>query len=138
MWRRPLSSGCEYPASAPAAPQFRQEGLAAVVHGNCGRQPVNRTAPALQERILALAGPAGKYHDLNVCHLQELLEREAQIVIGRSTLDRRSSRRDCVSQPRLSRSCTTSMGHGTQPKACCCRSTVVPSPGSRRTEPRRT
>ena len=67
---------------------FRQEGMAAVVHGNSGRQPVNRTDPALQERILALAGPDGKYHDLNVCHLQELLEREEQIVIGRSTLDR--------------------------------------------------
>ena len=37
---------------------------------------------------MALAGPDGKYHDLNVCHLQELLEREEQIVIGRSTLDR--------------------------------------------------
>ena len=69
--------------------QFRQEGLAAVVHGNRGRQPVNRTAPALQERILALAGPEGQYHDLNVCHLQELLEREEQIVIG--PLDPRSA-----------------------------------------------
>jgi transposase len=68
--------------------RFRQEGMAAVVHGNCGRQPTNRTDPALVERILALAGPDGKYHDLNVCHLQELLEREEQVVIGRSTLDR--------------------------------------------------
>ena len=50
--------------------------MAAVIHGNAGRAPTNRTAPALQERILALAGPDGKYHDLNVCHLQELLERE--------------------------------------------------------------
>jgi hypothetical protein len=39
-------------------------------------------------RILALAGPQGKYHDLNVAHLHELLAREEQIVIGRSTLDR--------------------------------------------------
>ena len=62
--------------------------MAAVIHGNAGRAPANRTDPALQERILALAGPRGKYHDLNVCHLQELLEREEQIVIGRSTLDR--------------------------------------------------
>jgi len=67
---------------------FRQEGMAALVHGNSGRQPVNRTDPTLQERILALAGPDGKYHDLNGCHLQELLAREEEIVIGRSTLDR--------------------------------------------------
>ncbi len=66
---------------------FRQEGMAAVVHGNSGRSRANRTDPALVERILALAGPEGKYHDLNVCHLQELLEHEEQITIGRSTLD---------------------------------------------------
>ena len=37
--------------------RFRQEGLAAVIHGNTGRSPANRTDPALVERILALAGP---------------------------------------------------------------------------------
>ena len=68
--------------------RFRQAGMAAVIHGNCGRQPVNRTEPALVARILTLAGPDGKYHDLNTCHLQELLLWEEQIVIGRSTLDR--------------------------------------------------
>jgi transposase len=68
--------------------RFRQDGMAAVVHGNSGRSPANRTDPALVERILALAGPDGKYDDLNVCHLQELLAREEQIEVGRSTLDR--------------------------------------------------
>src|SRR5450756_474420 len=67
---------------------FRQDGMAAVVHGNSGRSPANRTDPALLERILALAGPDGKYHDMNVCHLQALLEHEEQITIDRSTLDR--------------------------------------------------
>jgi hypothetical protein len=33
-------------------------------------------------------GPDGKYRDLNVCHLQDLLEQQEQIKIGRSTLDR--------------------------------------------------
>jgi transposase len=68
--------------------RFRQESMAAVIHGNAGRSPANRSDPALVARILALAGPEGKYHDLNVCHLQELLAQEEQIVIGRSTLDR--------------------------------------------------
>jgi transposase len=67
---------------------FRQEGMAAVMHGNCGRRPINRTDPAVVAQIVALAGPGGKYHDLNTCHLQELLAREEQIEIGRSTLDR--------------------------------------------------
>jgi hypothetical protein len=68
--------------------RFRQEGMAAVIHGNCGRSPIHRTDPAVVAQIVALAGPAGKYHDLNTCHLQELLAREEQIGIGRSTLDR--------------------------------------------------
>ena len=68
--------------------RFRQEGIASVIHGNTGRQPANRIDPAMAGRIVDLAGPQGKYHDLNVCHLQELLEREEQIVISRSTLDR--------------------------------------------------
>jgi len=68
--------------------RFRQEGMAAVIHGNCGRPPANRTDPGRLNQIVALAGPEGKYHDLNVCHLQELLDREDKIVIGRSTLDR--------------------------------------------------
>ena len=69
--------------------RFRDEGFEAVIHGNRGRSPVNRTDPAIVDRILALAGPGGKYHDLNVCHLQEMLARpERGIVIGRSTLDR--------------------------------------------------
>jgi len=69
--------------------RFRQHGFAAVIHGNVGRSPANRTDPALRQRILALAGLQGKYHDLNVCHLQETLAgpRE-QIAIPRSTLDR--------------------------------------------------
>ena len=68
--------------------RFRLEGFATVIHGNSGRSPANRTDPALLERILALAGPDGKYRDLNVCHLQDLLAQEEQIVIGRFTLDR--------------------------------------------------
>jgi transposase len=68
--------------------RFRREGMSAVIHGNCGRPPTNRTDQALVARVVALAGPGGRYHDLNTCHLQELLAREEQIVIGRSTLDR--------------------------------------------------
>ena len=68
--------------------RFRQGGFAAVIHGNAGRSPAHRTDPALLERILALAGPEGKYRDLNVCHLQEFLGQQEQICLGRSTLDR--------------------------------------------------
>ena len=68
--------------------RFRLEGFEAVLHGNAGRTPANRTDPAMISRILCLAGPEGRYHDLNVCHLQDLLEKQEHIQIGRSTLDR--------------------------------------------------
>jgi transposase len=68
--------------------RFRKEGMAAVIHGNAGRKPANCIPLDVAEQIATLAGPQGKYHDLNVCHLQELLEKEEHIVVGRSTLDR--------------------------------------------------
>jgi transposase len=69
--------------------RFRQEGMATVIHGNCGRPPPNRTDPAIVEQIVALAGPQGRYHDFNVCHLHDVLDDgEDPISIGRSTLDR--------------------------------------------------
>ena len=68
--------------------RFHREGFQAVLHGNLGRVPANCTDPALVGQILALAGQGGKYQDLNVCHLQDLLDQPEQINIGRSTLDR--------------------------------------------------
>src|SRR6185437_10863694 len=68
--------------------RFSQEGLGAAGHHNQGRSPVNRTDPRIVEQIIALAGREGKYHDVNVCHLQDLLACHEAIVIGRSTLDR--------------------------------------------------
>lgn len=68
--------------------RFRQEGMAAVIHKNSGRHPANQTDPTIANRIIAMAGPEGKYHDFNVCHMQELLDLDDKIPIGRSTLDR--------------------------------------------------
>jgi hypothetical protein len=68
--------------------QFLAQGLAAVVHGNQGRVPANRTDPLVVARIIALAGPDGPYQDWNTTHLQEVLADREGITIGRSTLDR--------------------------------------------------
>jgi transposase len=68
--------------------RFRRDGMAAVIRSNCGRSPANRSEPALVAQVVTLAGAGGKYHDLNTCHMQQLLVREEQIMIGRSTLDR--------------------------------------------------
>src|SRR5215212_3323328 len=45
--------------------RFLAEGISGVVHGNTGRTPANRTDLALIERLRALCGPQGKYHDFN-------------------------------------------------------------------------
>ena len=80
------------------------------------RRPIAPIRPCV-ERIVALAGPDGKYHDLNVCHLQELLEREEQIVIGRSTLDRLlQAGWTCASRPRPPRRCIGGAGCAARPK----------------------
>ena len=68
--------------------QYQEKGIACAVHGNTNRVPVHRTPPDVEERILELAGLEGRYHDLNTCHLQEILAEVEGIQIGRSTLDR--------------------------------------------------
>jgi hypothetical protein len=47
-----------------------------------------RTDSALVERLRALCGPQGKYHDFNISHLCYLLARAEEINLPRSTLSR--------------------------------------------------
>jgi transposase len=68
--------------------RFLAEGLSAVVHGNQGRAPHNRTDPELIERLHTLCDPQGKYHDFNISHLCDLLARHEEIKLARSTLSR--------------------------------------------------
>jgi len=68
--------------------RFTQVGMQAVVHGNCGRPPANKTTPEVIDQIRLVGGKDGKYHDFNACHMQELLIEHDDIKIGRSTLDR--------------------------------------------------
>jgi hypothetical protein len=68
--------------------RFLAEGISGVVHGNTGRTPANRTDSALIERLRALCGPQGKYHDFNISHLCDLLAQNEEIRLPRSTLSR--------------------------------------------------
>ena len=78
------------------------EGAGGLVHGNRGHPAHNRLEPATSERILALAGPGGRYSGVNDCHLAELLAEEDSIVIGRSSL-RRLLRSAGIASPRTRR-----------------------------------
>jgi transposase InsO family protein len=68
--------------------RFAAQGLCSVVHGNTGRAPRNRTDPAVVERLATLCGAGGIYHDFNVSHLCDLLARDEEIRLPRSTLSR--------------------------------------------------
>lgn len=68
---------------------YEEKGLSAVVHGNTGRHPVNKTPQSLIDKLLGLAGEEGKYHGLNVCHLHDLLKEREDILISRPVIYRR-------------------------------------------------
>ena len=66
---------------------YRKRGVAALAHGNRGKQPVNRIAEAVREEIVKLA--KSTYQDYNDCHFTEELAGQAKpIVVSRSTARR--------------------------------------------------
>jgi transposase len=80
--------------------RFLTEGISAVIHGNQGRAPVNRTDPSLIESLDTLCGPVGKYHDFNISHLCDLLATHEKIKLARSTLSRLLHLHGLRSKPR--------------------------------------
>lgn len=67
---------------------YQQKGMQAVVHGNAGRAPANKTQTAICEKLRELAGPKGVYKEYNTCHLAEVLARDHELPVRRATLDR--------------------------------------------------
>ena len=65
---------------------YREEGAAALAHGNRGRKPANATPAAGAAHVLRLAGT--RYQGANHTHLSELLAEREGIYIGRTTLRR--------------------------------------------------
>ncbi len=62
---------------------YRQEGVAALAHGNRGRQPANKLTDALVEAIVGLAKE--EYIDYNDGHFTEELGSRQEIYVSRST-----------------------------------------------------
>jgi len=65
---------------------YRDEGAAALVHGNRGRIPAHTLDPAVRQRVLTLAQTT--YADCNHQHLSELLGEREGIQISRASLRR--------------------------------------------------
>ena len=79
---------------------YRQEGAAALAHGNRGRRPANATPKTTADATVGLART--RYTGVNHTHLSELLGEREGIEIGRSTL-RRILVRAGVNSPRSRR-----------------------------------
>ena len=65
---------------------YRKEGVAALAHGNRGRQPANSIAEESKERVRRLA--QGPYQGFNHCHLTELLAEREGLSLSRSSVRR--------------------------------------------------
>jgi transposase len=67
--------------------RVRAEGAKGVVHGNRGRTAQNKVGEDEWERIIGVV--KAEYLNINDRHLQEILEREKGIVVGRESLRKR-------------------------------------------------
>ena len=65
---------------------YREEGAAALAHGNRGRRPANATPSALATNVIRLA--RSRYAGVNHTHMSELLREREGIDITRGTLRR--------------------------------------------------
>ena len=65
---------------------FRREGVAALVHGNRGRQPAHTLSAEVRQQVMALA--TGKYVGFNQVHLTEQLGDAEGIALARSSVRR--------------------------------------------------
>ena len=79
---------------------YREDGAAALAHGNRGRRPANATPSALATDVIRLA--RSRYAGVNHTHLSELLREREGIDIGRDTL-RKILTNAGVSSPRRRR-----------------------------------
>ena len=65
---------------------YREEGAAAVAHGNRGRKPATTTCLRTQQKVMELA--EGPYAGLNHTHLTEMLAEREDVHLSRSTVRR--------------------------------------------------
>ena len=65
---------------------YREEGAAAVAHGNRGRKPANALGESIREQVAELART--KYAGFNQLHMAEMLRDEERLEVGRSSVRR--------------------------------------------------
>lgn len=80
--------------------RYRRDGAAALVHGNQGREPVNKLDATVEAEIVRLA--RAEYLDYNDSHFKDELEERHEIVVSCPTV-RRIRRRHGLQSPRKRR-----------------------------------
>ena len=65
---------------------IKRRGKAAIIHGNTGRRPKNRTPEKVRIRIIELA--RGKYAGFNDTHLTDKLVEEEKVKLSRASVQR--------------------------------------------------
>ena len=80
--------------------RYREEGAAALAHGNRGRSPHNKLADGVRARVADLAG--SKYASFNTQHLAEMMAQREGLSLSRSTV-RRILLQSGMSSPRKRR-----------------------------------
>jgi hypothetical protein len=67
---------------------FQRDSLSSIPHKSRGRKPAHAMKLELSDMIWELANPKGIYHDFNTTHMAQMLAKDHNIIIGRSTLQR--------------------------------------------------
>jgi hypothetical protein len=80
--------------------KVQAEDIRQVLHGNKGREPVNKVDDDFWAEVLALVKK--RYPGVNDLHLQELLKREHEIEVGRESLRTRAAGRRSSTQAQTS------------------------------------
>ncbi len=65
------------------ASQVRREGIAAILHGNKGQVPINKSSSEL--KLLAYQYAVGRYYDFNILHMLEKLQLDINLNVSYST-----------------------------------------------------
>ena len=108
---------------------YREEGPAAVAHGNRGRKPITTTCPGIQQKVMELA--RGPYAGFNHTHLSEVLAEREDVHLSRSTVRRVLLAGGLRSPRRRRASNATADGNAIHSRGCCCRSMGAATTGFR-------
>lgn len=75
--------------------EYKKHGKSAFIHGNKGKHPMNSLSPEEKKKIIDLYNK--KYQETNFTHFTELLEREENVKVSRSTVARLLKTSDIIS-----------------------------------------